>query len=587
LAASCACLLALVFSVSAQAAGGTVAGWGYNEYGEASGVPSSTSVKTPTVVPGVSGVVQVAPGGYHTLALLSNGTAISWGYNVEGQLGNGTVTESTTPVQVSGLSNAVAVASDYYSSIALLSNGTVMAWGYNNYGELGDGSITGPEECNTYSCSKVPVPVPGLSNVIAIAGNGEHFLALLGDGTVMGWGYDYHGDLGDGTGVQTGCECVDHPVSVPGLSDAVAISIGELQASALLAGGTVKAWGDNEYGYLGTGVETTSGGCECLGPVTVNGISGATAVASGDIHGLALLADGTVKGWGYDYYGAATGIANTTSSPCYCAPGALQVAGLPQTQAISAGAYYNSIALMADGTVRAWGYNEYGELGDGTKTEHAPPAPANGLSGVSDISTGNYSVFALIGPSQTLNVSLAGAGAGVVGTQGLVCPSACSGRFPQGRVVILRPAPSPGSGFAGFSGPCTGTGPCQVKMESDQTLTATFGPPKGTAITKSKVKESKSKKGKAKLPRKATAGFSFSAPGAITGYQCALVKPATKKKKHHPAKASAAAKPKFSACSSHKAYKNLKPGKYTFKVRAVDILGVDAKPAVKKFTVRP
>jgi hypothetical protein len=108
-------------------------------------------------------------------------------------------------------------------------------------------------------------------------------------------------------------------------------------------------------------------------------------------------------------------------------------------------------------------------------------------------------------------------------------------------------------------------------MSSDQTVTATFGVPKGTAITKTVIK---SKKRRAK--------FAFTAPGAITGYECKL-------KRRKPRSKNGGKKPKavkFSRCNSPRKYKHLRPGKYTFKVRALDILGADAHPAVKKFTIK-
>jgi hypothetical protein len=108
-------------------------------------------------------------------------------------------------------------------------------------------------------------------------------------------------------------------------------------------------------------------------------------------------------------------------------------------------------------------------------------------------------------------------------------------------------------------------------MSADQTVTATFGVPKGTAITKALIKSKK---------RRAT--FAFSASGAITGYQCKL-------KRRKPKRGKLGRKPppaKFSSCPTQKKYKHLKPGKYAFKVRALDILGADANPAMKKFTIR-
>jgi alpha-tubulin suppressor-like RCC1 family protein len=587
------CLATLAFSASAQAAGSAAVGWGQNYSGE-TGVGESTQagcycIPTPTTVTGLTDATQISGGCCHTLALHSNGTVTAWGDNGAGQLGNGTTEGSETQVQVPGLGNVVAVAAGYEHSLALLANGTVMAWGDNYYGALGVGasfaSGGGPDTCGVSTpCSKVPIPVPGLSDVVAITGSYYFSLALLADGTVMAWGQDNSGQVGDG-GSQAGigCECVERPVRVPGVSGAMAISAGESHALALLAAGTVSVWGSNQYGQVGNGTALTPPpSCVCVGPTAASGLSGPVEeVSAGNYHNIALLAGGNPQAWGENRLGQ---LGNGTTSPatgCGCVPTPGGVAGLSGLLSV-AGGEYHSMALLGDGTVRAWGRNLYGEVGDGTETERNAPVPVSGLSGASDIAAGEATSFALIGPSHTLTVSLAGAGAGAVGgPKGIICPAVtCAGRFPDSQIEILRAEAAPGSGFAGFTGPCTGTGPCQVKMDADKTVTATFGPPKGTRITKAKIKQGKkAKKATKRKPRpKASASFSFSTSGAVTKYECMLIKPKAKKKKK--------AKPKFTGCSSPKRYKKLRKGRYTFKVRARNILGVDAKPAVRKFRIR-
>ena len=111
-------------------------------------------------------------------------------------------------------------------------------------------------------------------------------------------------------------------------------------------------------------------------------------------------------------------------------------------------------------------------------------------------------------------------------------------------------------------------------MDGDQAVTATFGRPKGTTITKAKI-----------VRRKKLATFSFSAPGAITGYECMLVRKTTKRRKGA-AKSAKRRKPRFSVCSAPRRYRHLKPGRYVFRVRALDILGADANPAMRKFTLK-
>jgi alpha-tubulin suppressor-like RCC1 family protein len=582
-----AIILSLTFSAGANASGGTISAWGYNRYGAIGNGTTSTSgcycVESPVPVTGISNATQVAGGEYNGLAVLSDGTVKDWGYNYYGELGDGTTTESSVPVQVKGLSNVVAVAGGAYHSLALLANGTVMAWGYNGYGQLGTGSASGPEECGGDPCSRVPLPVAGISNAVAVAAGYEHSYALLADGTVMSWGYNYYGQDGDGKGSQEGCDCDVHLVAVPGVTGAVAIAAGEYSGIALLADGTVKDWGYNYYGQAGNGTDSASGPCYCVGPVAVSNLSGATSVGAGAEFNVAGLSNGSVMAWGSNRYGQlATGSTTgpETCSTYACSRLPVQVGSLANVRSVSAYGY-GGAPLLADGTGRGWGYGYYGELGYGSPLEtKTTPVPVSGVTGASQIGTGEYNGYALIGPSQTLNVSLAGAGTGSVRGREVSCPPRCSGAYPQGQVVILTAASNE---FAGFSGACSGTGTCQARMDSNQSVTATFGIPKGTAITSAKINRKKKK-----------ASFSFSAPGAITGFECTLVRPKAKKKpkkgsgKHRRIvlRSSRQKKPKFAACGGPKTYKHLKPGGYTFRVRALDILGHDATPAVRKFKIK-
>jgi alpha-tubulin suppressor-like RCC1 family protein len=198
--------------------------------------------------------VAIAAGGAHSLALKSDGTVWAWGYNGYGQLGDGTTSSRSLPVPVSGLSGVTAIAAGnngYITthSLALKSDGTVWAWGYNNYGQLGDNSTTA-RNSPTQVLSAVGQP---FTSVTAIAAGGGHSLALKADGTAWAWGYNYYGQLGDGSTTARGL-----PVQLPGLTGVTAIAAGDNHSLAASTDGTEWAWGSGGHGRLGNGLSTNA-----------------------------------------------------------------------------------------------------------------------------------------------------------------------------------------------------------------------------------------------------------------------------------------------------------------------------------------
>jgi len=196
-------------------------------------------------VSGLSGVTAIAAGETHTVALKSDGTVWAWGNNSDGQLGNGSTTQSPVPVQVSNLTKMIAIAAGGSHTIALknnISNFTVWTWGRNSNGQLGDGTTTG---------RTTPVEVSGLTSVVAVAAGSAHTVVLNADGTVRAWGSNISGQLGDGTTTDRLT-----PVEVSGLTSVVAIAAGTAHTVALNTDGTVWAWGSNISGQLGDGTTT-------------------------------------------------------------------------------------------------------------------------------------------------------------------------------------------------------------------------------------------------------------------------------------------------------------------------------------------
>ncbi|MFC5407479.1 RCC1 domain-containing protein [Cohnella soli] len=279
----------------------------------------------------------VSAGEFHSLALKTNGTVLSWGYNAYGQLGDGTTTNRSSAVKVVGLSNVKQIASGYYHNLALKSDGTVWSWGYNNSGQLGDHSLVN---------RSVPVQVDALTGVIAIAAGGYHSLALKSDGTVWAWGSNPFGQLGDGTTIDRLT-----PVQVSALSNVTGVSGGLGHSLAVKNDGTVWSWGLNGNGQLGDG---TTGSAST--PVQVSSLGGVTQVAAGGYHSVALKADKTVWSWGANDVGQ-LGDGTTTQRLTR-----VQVSGLT-ANAIAAGKQHN-MAIMNDYRAVSWGKNDYGQLGN-------------------------------------------------------------------------------------------------------------------------------------------------------------------------------------------------------------------------------
>lgn len=305
---------------------GTVWAWGNGGWGQL-GQGIYTSSNVPLQVPSISSVRAIAAGYLHSLALKSDGTVWAWGFNYYGQVGNGTSGNNVlSPSRVGGLSGIVAIKAGTGSdtSYALRSDGTVWAWGYDGLGQLGIGT-------SNESAHPMPIKVSNLTRVTAIGGGSDHALAVREDGTVWAWGSNQNSQLGAKT--STTCSvyqdpCSPIPIQVPTLSGVTAVAGGGDFSLALKGDGTVWGWGDNGYGQLGIGTTTSSGG---VATPTRAHLSSVRAIAAGDNHTLALRSDGTVWGAGSNEWGQlGNGTFTNSSTP-------VRTSGLTGITAIGAG----------------------------------------------------------------------------------------------------------------------------------------------------------------------------------------------------------------------------------------------------------
>ncbi|WP_445340033.1 RCC1 domain-containing protein [Bifidobacterium sp. ESL0825] len=399
------------FSLAVGSDGNAYA-WGYNLNGQL-GDGTQTMRTTPVMVGKPAGApadftyLQVSAGVFHSLALGSDGNAYSWGSNSSGQLGDGTRDDKHAPVRVRKPDRKaypdlpadftyLQVSGGGWHSLALGSDGNVYAWGYNDSGQLGNGTTS-------YSGQSTPVRVktpdrstypdlPADFTYLQVSAGYQHSLALGSDGNVYAWGWNNYGQLGNGTSSNR-----NTPVRVktpdrktypdlPADFTYLQVSAGYYHSLAMGSDGNVYAWGDNQYGQLGDGTSTTR-----YTPVRVKTPDRKTypdlpadftylQVSAGGLHSLALGSDGNVYAWGYNGYGQ---LGNNSSGSSSSVPVRVRDPASPTDKskglqaAQVSGGYAHSLAVGSDGNAYAWGWNGNGQLGDGSTNSKSVPVPVS------------------------------------------------------------------------------------------------------------------------------------------------------------------------------------------------------------------
>ncbi|WP_338058848.1 InlB B-repeat-containing protein [Bifidobacterium mellis] len=382
---------AMGFSVGVASDGNAYA-WGSNQHGQL-GIGNTAKQNKPVKIPLPDGVdstftyTQVAAGGFHVLAIGSDQIVYSWGANDHGQLGDNTTVDHSTPHSVPDPSDtsrpfkAVQVSAGAYDSAAIDLNGNVYTWGSEGNSRDGDfnPSFTQPQK------TPAPAAAPDGSGqglqAVQVSLGWSFILALDADGNAYAWGYNNYGQLGNNS---TSSTYTATPAKVrdpnspedpnKGLQ-ATQISAGTDHGLAIDKNGAVLSWGHNNSGQLGN---SSTYDQPVPKPVKNSGKTGnftAVSISAGVIYSLAVDSAGNTWGWGYNAYGQ---VGNGDVYPLQTPTKVLSTdssantgESLQATQ-ISA-AQYHSLAIGRDGNAYAWGDNTYGQLGNGSLQQSRKP----------------------------------------------------------------------------------------------------------------------------------------------------------------------------------------------------------------------
>jgi len=296
----------------------------------------------------------------------------TWGRNDFGALGLGNTTSYnySGPKKVGSLTNWSSITISMGSKAAAAAikiDGTLWTWGYGGTGQLGLGNVT-------YYSS--PKQVGSLTNW-ATSSSGSLFVAAKkADGTIWAWGSNSFGQLGLGNITN-----YSSPKQVGGLTDWAKISAGQFSCLAIKTDGTLWGWGRNALGTLGLGDTTNRSS-----PVQVGALTNWGNVALFQQSCAGIKTDGTLWTWGSNVYGV-LGLGNTTG---YSSP--KQVGALTNwaTTPKSSSANYRMTVIKTNGTLWAWGFNNYGMLGLGNTTNYSSPKQVGALTAWLNVSVGKY-----------------------------------------------------------------------------------------------------------------------------------------------------------------------------------------------------
>lgn len=301
----------------------------------------------------------------HTLAIKSDGTLWSCGYNIHGQLGNGNYFNDSLLKMVGTDNDWAFVKTGYWHSVGLKTDGSLWAWGFNNYGQLGDGSTVG---------KNIPIKI-GLDKDWKAINAGFYFTTgIKNDGTLWAWGLNDHGQLGDGT---TKDKYI--PTQIGTDNNWKYLSAGNYHVLAIKNDGTLWTWGDNLYGQLGDKGITTFDSI----PKQIEMGTTWKSINAGGYFSTGIKSDGSLSTWGFNmHYQLGDGSTINSNKP-------KQIGTDLDWKSVGAG-FYHTMALKIDGSLWGWGGNPYGQIGNGSTADNHFPTKINLDQDWSTICIGNF-----------------------------------------------------------------------------------------------------------------------------------------------------------------------------------------------------
>ena len=332
--------------------------WGRNDFGQlGDGTTTNRSSPVTTASGGTNWKWVDVGGNLTTVAIKTDGTLWTWGYNNSGQLGNGTTTSRSSPgTTAGGGTNWKQVSDGGSHTAAIKTDGTLWTWGINNRGNLGDGTVT--------NRSSPVTTAGGGTNWKQVACGSEHTVSIKTDGTLWTWGQNQYGRLGDGTTTNRSSP----GTTAGGGTNWKQVAGGYLYTAAIKTDGTLWTWGYNSGGELGDGTTTS----RSSPGTTAGGGTNWKQVASGNGYTASIKTDGTLWTWGSNSSGQ-LGDGTTTS---ISSPGTTAGGGTNWKQVAIGGGH--TAAIKTDGTLWTWGSNFNMQLGDGTTTNRSSPGTTAG-----------------------------------------------------------------------------------------------------------------------------------------------------------------------------------------------------------------